>query len=220
MVDRTRARALAQQALAKQQPLEWFETLYREAASGTAVVPWADLIPNPHLVEWLDRHPNLAGSALDVGCGLGDNAEELARRGWRVTAFDISATAVAQAQARFADSPVEYGVGDLLRPPPAWAGHFDLVAETYTLQVLPAPIRGAAMASLRQLVRPGGTLLVIARGREADEPAGAMPWPLTRAELEQIATAELRLHSLEDFADNEDPPVRRLRATFVRAVAR
>src|SRR6185436_20519724 len=72
MTDRARARALARAAIDRDRPLDWFEELYREAEAGTAVVPWADLVPNPHLVEWLDQHPPPRGRALDVGCGLGD----------------------------------------------------------------------------------------------------------------------------------------------------
>ena len=93
-MDRTRARTLARDAIARGEPVAWFDELYREAESGTTVVPWADLVPNPHLVEWLDVTPLAPGRALDVGTGLGDNAEELARRGHHVTAFDVSATAI------------------------------------------------------------------------------------------------------------------------------
>ena len=194
----------------------WFEALYREAADGTTVVPWADRIPNPHLVDWLETHPVHAGRALDVGTGLGDNAEELARRGFEVVAFDVAPTAINEARARFPHSPVIYCVANLLAPPAAWRQAFDLVAETYTLQVLPPAARRDAIASLRTLVAPGGTLLVIARGREPDAPEGSMPWPLTRAEIEAIATAELGLAEFDDFLDAEDPPVRRLRTTFRR----
>lgn len=38
--------------------------------------------------------------ALDIACGAGTSLVWLARRGWRVTGVDISATALAQAQAR------------------------------------------------------------------------------------------------------------------------
>lgn len=216
MVDRTRARALAQEALSEGNPVAWFETLYREAAAGTTVVPWADLVPNPHLVEWLEAQAAHGGRALDVGTGLGDSAEELARRGYDVTAFDVSATAIEQARARFPQSPVDYGVADLLQPPDEWRGRFDLVTETYTLQVLPPAARAVAIRSLRALIAPGGVLLVIARGREPQEPEGAMPWPLTVSEVREIAGDELTLVSFEDFLDGEDPPVRRLRATFRR----
>lgn len=215
-MERTRARTLARDAIARGEPVAWFEELYREAEAGTTVVPWADLVANPHMVEWLDAHSLPPGRALDVGTGLGDNAEELARRGHRVTAFDVSATAIAKAAARFPGSSVEYRVADVLAPPAAWRRAFDLVAETYTLQVLPLPERRAAARVLGDLVAPGGVLLVIARGREPGEPEGAMPWPLTRDEIAAIAGAGLVLERVEDFVDEEDPPVRRFRATFRR----
>jgi SAM-dependent methyltransferase len=215
-MDRTRARTLAREAIARGEAVTWFDELYREAEAGTTVVPWADLVANPHMVEWLDATPLTRGRALDVGTGLGDNAEELARRGHRVTAFDVSRTAIERARARFPDSPVDYRVADLLAPPAEWHAAFDLVAETYTLQVLPPPERHAAARVLRDLMAPGGVLLVIARGREPEEPEGAMPWPLTRAEIEAIAGDGLVLERFEDFVDAEDPPVRRFRATFRR----
>lgn len=171
-MDRTRARTLARDAIARGEPVAWFEELYREAEAGTTVVPWADLVPNPHMVEWLDAYSLPPGRALDVGTGLGDNAEELARRGHRVTAFDVSATAIAKARARSAGSPVAYCVADVLAPPAAWRRAFDLVAETYTLQVLPPPERRTAARVLRELVAPRGVLLVIARGREPEDPEG------------------------------------------------
>ena len=215
-MDRNRARSLAREAVSRGEPTAWFETLYREATSGSTVVPWADLVPNPHLVAWLDAHPLAPGRALDVGTGFGDNAEELARRGHRVTAFDVAATAVAHARDRFPGSTVAYSIADLLAPPASWRGAFDLVVETYTLQVLPPDARRTAARALAGLVAPGGVLLVIARGRDASEPEGAMPWPLTRGEVEAIGADDLELERVDDFVDDEDPPVRRLRATFRR----
>src|SRR2546429_2360133 len=144
-MDRARARALAQDAIARGKGLSWFEALSREADAGTAVVPWADLVPNPHLVNWLDAHPTIGGRALDVGTGFGDNAEELARRGMVVVAFDVAATAVARARTRFPRSSVRYLVADLLDPPADWRAAFDLLAERHTLRVLPPSERGATV---------------------------------------------------------------------------
>ena len=77
-------------------------------------------------------------------------------------------------------------------------------------------MRAEAVAAIRRTVAPGGTLLIVARGREPGEPEGQMPWPLTRGELERVAGGDVRLTSFEDFVDREDPPVRRFRAVFRR----
>lgn len=216
MTDRSRARALAQEAATRGDAVGWFEVLYAEARAGTATVPWADRTPNPHVVSWLDRRPSHGGRALDVGTGLGDNADELRRRGYEVVAFDVSRTAVDEARARFPDGGITFALGDALALPEAWTHAFDLVVECYTLQVLPPGPRALAARNLARTVAKGGTLLVVARGRNEDEPEGAMPWPLTRAELEAIAEEGLTLTHFEDFVDLESPPVRRFRATFTR----
>jgi ubiquinone/menaquinone biosynthesis C-methylase UbiE len=148
-----------------------------------------------------------------VGAGLGDDAEELARRGLAVTAFDVAPTAVDWARRRFADSAVDYVVADVLAPPPEWQAAFDFVLESYTLQVLPPALRPLAADAIAAMLAPGGTLLVIARGRHPHEDDGAMPWPLTPDELRGLF-ADLRLVRFEDFLDDEDPPVRRLRAEY------
>ncbi|HEY2388576.1 MAG TPA: class I SAM-dependent methyltransferase [Candidatus Binatia bacterium] len=216
MPDRTRARTLAAESLAAGDAVGWFERLYAEAARGDTIVPWVDRTPNPHVVAWLDREQPRPGRALDVGSGLGDTAEELTRRGFTVVAFDVAATAVAETRARFPGSTVDYRTLDLLHFPAELNGAFDLVIECYTLQVLPPEARRRASAALRATLAPGGILLVVARGREPDEPEGQMPWPLTRAEVEAIAADGLTLASFEHFLDDEDPPVRRFRAVFRR----
>jgi hypothetical protein len=66
---------------------------------------------------------------------------------------------------------------------------------------------------------PGGTLLVIARGREPGEDPGQMPWPLLREELRHFLACGLREVSLEDYLDNEQPPVRGFRAEFRKEAA-
>lgn len=220
---RSRARTLA----AEGHPLLWFETLYREREAGEAEVPWADLRPQPLLVEWLDRRaseggddpPARAGTpprALIVGCGLGDDAEEVARRGFRTVAFDIAPTAVAACRRRFPAGPVEYRVENLIDAPPEWDAAFDLVVEVHTLQVLPESLRALALRRLARFPRPGGTLLVIARGRDDGAPLGELPWPLCPSELAPLGSYGLTAVREEDLSDDEEPPVRRLRVEYRR----
>ena len=221
---RRRARQLAAEAAAAGDATDWFETLYAEAQAGTAVVPWDDRQPNRHLIEWsadaVARGIVAPGRrALVVGCGVCDDPEFLAGLGCAVTAFDVSPTAVAEARRRFARSPVTYEVADLLAPPSAWTGAFDLVAEIYTVQALYGKARAAAIASLPGLVASGGTLLVIARATDEQDPVrdpAVMPWPLSRRELEAIAGSVLTPRSVEKFLDDEEPPRLRWRAEFTR----
>ena len=204
---------LAEEAHARGEETAWLEPFYAAAAGDPSRVPWADRRPNPNLVPWLDARESHGGRALVVGCGLGDDAEELARRGYDVTAFDIASSAVSWARSLHPSSPVDYVVGDLLHPPAEWAQAYDLVVEIYTVQVLRGEPRREALLALPGLVAPGGTLLLIARGRDDDEPEGDLPWPLTRRELSTIAQL-LTTESFEDYVDDEGR--RRFRVEWTR----
>ena len=230
---RQRARELAR----SEDPLRWFETFYREAGEDLAQIPWVDLAPNSHLVSWLDQDAGsrLTGRALKIGCGAGDDAEELTRRGFQTTAFDIAPRAIEICRARFPKTAVEYSVENLLNPPPEWICAFDLVVESYTLQVLPESMRRLALGALARMLRPGGSLLVICRARDEGEPLDAFPWPLSKSELDPLieppsaasahppddrsAPPRLWEASFEDFLDAEDPPVRRFRIEYRRGAA-
>ncbi|MEZ5839292.1 MAG: class I SAM-dependent methyltransferase [Hyphomicrobiales bacterium] len=162
---------------------EWYEQVYSGAEGDAAGVPWADLRPKDVLVNWLKKNPGNGRRALDIACGLGDNAEAIADAGYRTVGFDIAATAVDWARRRFPASSVDYCVADLFAPPEGWVGGFDLVNECYTIQSLTGPIRDAAFAAVAGLVAPGGRLLVIARTKDDYVPQPGPPWPLTPSEL-------------------------------------
>ncbi|QBD78489.1 class I SAM-dependent methyltransferase [Ktedonosporobacter rubrisoli] len=213
---RVRARQLAHDFIQRGDPIGWFETLYAEAKGNERAIQWADMAANPNLVSWFENNgTHFAGArSLVIGCGLGDDAEYMASKGLQVTAFDLSPTAVSWAQQRFPDTRVQYRVADVCSTPQAWTGAFDLIIESYTLQVLPVEVRRQAMAAIAQLVAPAGTLLIITRGRDPDEDEGKMPWPLTRAELELFQTYGLTQVRFEEYLDQEEPPVRRFRVQY------
>ncbi|MTI42310.1 class I SAM-dependent methyltransferase [Roseibium hamelinense] len=197
--------------------LAWFNAVYREANGDPAAVPWADLKPKAALVEWLQRHPGHGKRAIDIGCGLGDNAEALALAGYETTAFDLSPDAISWAKQRFSDTSVNYVANDLFAVPHAWKNAFDLVHECYTIQALDGDLRRQSLAALAGLVAPGGTLLVISRCREeGGEPKGP-PWPLAPSEWRAFETHGLKIAGEHFYSvQRPDRTIQHVLAEFTR----
>lgn len=216
--NQSRVQELAQQSYARNDPTGWFEELYSGAQGDESAIPWAKSTVNVNLAHWIEQH-NLRGfgkTALVVGCGLGDDAEALVELGYKVTGFDISSTAIAWCQKRFPDSQVNYLVDDLLQPQTIVNDSYDFVLESYTLQALPAVVRPQGMETIARLIREQGTLLVICRGRDADEPAEELPYPLTKQELAYFEQLGLEQVKFEDYIQPENSTIRRFRIEYTK----
>jgi SAM-dependent methyltransferase len=118
--------------------------------------------PNQRLVEHVADHA--PGSALEVGCGEGADAIWLARRGWHVTAVDVSSVALERAARYAAEAGPEVAErivwqrADILawQPEPR---QYDLVTAHFIH--VPADEREPLHRRLAEGVRPGGTLLIV-----------------------------------------------------------
>jgi SAM-dependent methyltransferase len=116
--------------------------------------------PNAFLIDEVGDLP--PGRALDLGCGEGADAIWLARRGWRVTAVDVSLVALERAAATAEEAGVgriEWRLHDLAHTFPE--GSYDLVNAQYLHAPIELP-RDEILRRAASLVRPGGTLLVVA----------------------------------------------------------
>ncbi|MBB4302204.1 SAM-dependent methyltransferase [Rhodobium orientis] len=179
----------------------FFEAVYEGAHHDPAAVPWAELQPKPALADWLSRLPEgeRQGRAVDVACGLGDNAVALADAGFTTVGFDFAEHAISWARERFPKAGVHFRLADLFNPPAEWVGAFDLVHECYTIQSFQDDLRQAAFSAVADLIAPGGRLLVIARTRPEDAPPAGPPVPLTPSELARFEDLGLTRVWSEDY---------------------
>lgn len=204
---------------------QYYEQVYRAARGDATVIPWADGRASPGLVEWLNSaapsEVRPGARVAVVGCGLGHDVAELAQRGYDVTGFDVSHTAVEWARTLHPHCGDRFLVADLMALPRELLRRSDLVVEVHTIQALPPECRAAAAAGLVSLMRPHGCLLALCRGRDEGAPLDAAdgpPFPLTPGELTGLFGAHglTPVQSVEAFLDEEDPPKPRLRAAFRR----
>ena len=214
--NQSRVQELANKSYARNDPTGWFEELYSGAQGNESAIPWAKSTVNANLASWIEQH-DLRGdgkTALVVGCGLGDDAEALARIGYKVTGFDISPSAIAWCQQRFPDSEVNYLVDDLLQPSKISDRQYDFILESYTLQALPAEVRPQGMKTIARLLKDRGRLLVICRGRDLDKPAKELPYPLTKVELAYFEELGLKQTKFEDYIYPDNSSIRRFRIEY------
>lgn len=225
MDDQDRQRRIASSRLgreyvAKGDPSGWFDPIYRgaRAAAEPDHVPWVDQRPNRFFVEWLERENPTPGRACVVACGLGDDAEELAKRGFEVVAFDVSPTAIDWCRERWPDTRVDYRVADLYDPPREWLRVFDLVVDVYTVQSFPLTMRGEAREAVAAFTATGGRLVAVAHGRDDDvtDPMGP-PWPLSTSEMRAFESLGFATESHEDIPDPDEQGVMRMRGVFRRS---
>lgn len=218
---RARVRALQNEFAERGDSLGWFEALYKEAAGNNEVIPWADLEPN-HFFRSYAESTGLKGNgrkALVVGCGLGDDAKYLHDLGFRVTAFDISPTAIEWAKKLYGETDIVFEAADLFDPPAQWKRAFDFVLEIYTIQPLPLEIRPQVVDAIAAFVGENGTLVVVTRGREDETQPDTVPWPMSRRDLARFGDNGLKQVNFVEMPPVEDDEPPRFIVEYVNPVS-
>ena len=137
-----------------------FKTFYR-----LGFVPW-DGHPLPTSLQNLIEGENAltAGTALDIGCGTGDNSIYLAKHGWRVTGVDFVVKAVDKARAKASANKLDitFAQADATRLSSEGVGtNFDLIVDNGCLHGMSPEDRDAYVREVASVAAPGARLLLV-----------------------------------------------------------
>ncbi len=140
----------------------WYDDFFTELPNTfwrAAVPPQATDAEIDFLVRTVGLQPG--DSVLDVCCGSGRHALELARRGYRVTGIDVSAEAIAYARQTAADEglAVDLRVGDMRALPTDVQADLAICMGN-AFGYLEHEGTQAFLADLSRIVRPGGALVL------------------------------------------------------------
>ena len=181
---------------------------YREAAGDPARLPWHHETPTPFLKRAIEARADTHGRplrALDVGCGSGVFAVQMARLGLEVTAIDNQPAAIEMARtlAREHGVEVELAVADAFE----WAPEhgYAVVFDSGCLHNFSGTALTAYRAQLLRWLEPGGDFVLAHWGRRHAldwRPIG--PRRRTRKELVRLFAPELQCTDGE-FADEKVP---------------
>jgi SAM-dependent methyltransferase len=163
---------------------------------------------------------------LIVGCGLGREVEELARRGFEVTGLDIAPSSLDAIVERIGrQRNVRLVVGDVLELSPAELGRFDALIEHTCFCALDPQTWPDYVASTSSVLGPGGRFLGAFLSFENREPLRP-PYGTDAETVSSLFAPQYHLRRLA-FAEELFPPpglptqpnvyrVRQLEAAFDR----
>lgn len=186
---------------------DW-ETLYRK--QDVEKMPWYYEALDHDFDRILKELIIQSGSVLDLGTGPGTQAMALAERGFKVTATDISATAVKKAgeTANKKGLSIDFREDNILET--KLNEKFDLIFDRGCFHVLSEPERQTYVRNVDRLLKKGGFLFLktfSAKEKKADGPHRFAP-----EDIRNFFRSPLNVRSIEEsfFKGSAQPDPRAL----------
>ncbi len=134
--------------------------------------PWDSGTPSEELLRILDAGKLKGKTVLEIGCGTGTNAVELARRGFQVTAVDLVDQAIktARNRARAAKVTVDFRVADVLQDD--LGGPYDVLFDCGVYHCLRSEDLERLQGFLRKATRADSWWLSLAGNAKEDTDPG------------------------------------------------
>jgi cyclopropane fatty-acyl-phospholipid synthase-like methyltransferase len=159
-------------------------------------MPWFNPELDDDLENALDELGLRSGSALDLGTGPGTQAIHLARRGFAVTATDISEAAIrlASEKARKQGLEIIWVQDDILDT--RLDQQFDLIFDRGLFHVLAPERRGDYVRIVSGLLKTGGYLFLKCFSRL--QPGEQGPYRFTPEQIREIFGGQLNVLSIKE----------------------
>jgi ubiquinone/menaquinone biosynthesis C-methylase UbiE len=146
--------------------------------------------------ELRQRTANLAQlqpgeQVLDVGCGTGTLAIEVARRvgrAGRVAGVDPGTQQIGRARAKAARRhvPIEFQIG-VIEQLPFPDQTFDVAFSTLMMHHLPAPLKRQGLAEIARVLKPGGRLVIADFARKQERQGQAARFHAGGSSMQDLA---------------------------------
>ncbi len=156
---------------------DYWEVIYEAGRAG-----WDLGGPTPALHRLLESGKIAPGRLIALGAGRGHDARDFARHGFRVTAVDFAAEAVA-AMRELADpsAPIDMVRADIFDLPAEFDHAFDVVLEYTCFSAINPARRGEYADVVARLIKPGG--IYVALLFPLDQRKGGPPFAVSMDEV-------------------------------------
>jgi ubiquinone/menaquinone biosynthesis C-methylase UbiE len=141
--------------------------------------------PQPAFEALVEDGEIKPGSALDIGCGRGENAIMLAMNGCDVTGIDLAEIAISDAKAKAAERHVNvnFVVGDVLKMDQLFKeSEFDVIIDSFLFHTFTDEERPIFARQVYKVLKPGGKYFMLCFSDK--DPAGSGPRRISKAEIE------------------------------------
>ncbi len=171
-----------------------WEQLYQEKPVES--MPWFNPDLDPDLDQALTQMNLNNGTVLDLGTGPGTQAIALAERGFKVTATDLSPTAIQKAQtiAQQKGLDISWQQDDILNS--TLEQQFDVVFDRGCFHVFPPERRRDYVRVVNHLIKPNGYLLLKCFSHLEQREEG--PYRFTAEEIKKIFSPPFNVLSVKD----------------------
>ena len=161
---------------------EFWDQFFRQRRESGDDLDWAGVWTRPFLAPLREAGVR---TILELGCGTGNDAARLVGEGYSVTAIDLSAEAIGQAEAR-SGQLARFLVADMTQRLPFPDGSFDAVMSNVAMHMFPDVVTRVVFAQVGRLVRADG-LFVFHVNSLQDRPLRARTLPARELEPDYVA---------------------------------